>query len=212
MDQIAGNTSPATISSEGAAAAEPLATARAEVSDLHERLRSTTTRLTRLRHGIRAEFTDLVHDGCLDPDDANGILRRLVVSPLRRAFHCHVDVPVTIDVTAVGDASALRQARHALTQTLAALAQISLRREPDCFGIDAPHTSDDDQAHRLVHTTLPLTVTVTATGPWSVWPAAKRRLVNQLSPLTGIRANLGAVNEVIVRDEHREEPDRIRLR
>lgn len=45
-----------------------------------------------------------------------------------------------------------------------------------------------------------------------MWPAAKRRLVNQLSPLTGIRADLGAVNEAIVRDAHREKPDRIRLR
>lgn len=115
---------------------------------------------------------------------------------------------VTHDAAAV----ALEQARRILTDGIAALAQITIRREPDCFGIEAPRGTGDGRARRLVHTTVPLTIAVAAAGQRSAWPAAKRRLGTQLRRLPAIRAEIGAVGEVVIRDVRHKEVDRIWLR
>lgn len=127
----------------------------------------------------------------VQPDRANDLLRQLAVPPVRRTFHCYVDVPVTVDVSAVGDASALEETRRVLAEALTVVTHITVQGEPDCFAIDPPHTSDDGLAHRLVHTTLPLTVVVTATELRSVWPAAKRRLGAHLGRWPGVRVDIG---------------------
>jgi len=192
--------------------ADALATAWAEAHDLREQLRSATARLTQLRDGIRGEISGLARDGGIGLDRANDTLRRLRVTALRRTFHCQIDLPVAIDVDTVGDASALEQARRILTDGIAALAEIIIRREPDCFGIDAPRGTGDGRACRLVHTTVPLTITVTAAEQRSAWPAAKRRLGTQLRRLPAIRVEIGAVGELVIRDARHNEVDRICLR
>jgi hypothetical protein len=188
-------------------ATDPSAAARSTVRDLQDRLRATTARLTRLRAGIRAEVTDLITDGDIDPADANAILRRLSVRPVPQTFHCYLNLPITINVSAAGDAPVLRQAQRILAEGVASLAQITIRREPDCFGIDPPRATDDGQVNRLVHTTVPLTVTVAAAEQRSVWPAVKRRLSTQLRRLPSIRADIGAIGKVHLRAQDSDDAD-----
>lgn len=177
--------------------------------DLHQRLRAATARLTRLRAGVRAEVAALVEDGRISRAEANDMLRRLSMRPTPRTFHCRLKLPVTIDVGTASDAVALRQAQRILTEGIASLAEITIWRSPDCFGIDAPRGAGDGQVNRLVHTTLPLALSLTVAGPESVWRAAKHRLDTQFRRVPQIRANVAAITKITFREQDSEEIDAV---
>lgn len=187
--------------------AGPSAAATPAVRDLQERLRATKARLARLRAGVRAEVAALVYDELIDLAEANRTLRRLSVRPAPRTFHCRLKLPVSIDVGVAGDARALREAQRVLTESIASLPEITIWREADCFGIDEPRVTGDGQVNRLVHTTLPLALSLSAAGSESVWRAAKHQLSVQFRRVPQIRAHVAAITKITFREQGSEELD-----
>ena len=165
-----------------------LAAANTAVLDLRARNRRLAARLARLRAGTHAELTDHVGH-----DEANSIFESLGERAPTRTFRCSALVPITIGVAGTDDAAALREARQRIADEFGALARIAVKGEPDCFGIDDPTTGPDGHTHRLVHTTLPVTVLVEVTDRDLAYAAANRRLPVHLRRLRTIQADTNRI-------------------